>query len=264
MSGSISEKSVPPRMISQQKPEPDGKFRQVSRFLLISGILLLAGCSTYSGSPWGRSSVSTGSSSPWGQSSYSSGSSGDIFTNGHETGIASWYGPTFYGKKTASGAIFRKDALTAAHRTLPLGTRVRVENLDNGRSVDVIVNDRGPFVNGRIIDLSWKAANAIGMLGKGTAPVRLTVLSGVNYPSQPEILAEGTFEVQVGSFSSYDEAKAYLTKMKRYPDAHIVKAVYPGGTVYRVRVGKFSSISNAREYAQTLRNDLGEAFVVRQ
>ena len=224
---------------------------------------VLSGCSSaYHSSPWGTSSFSEEErQGPWGKISPSGEES---FHDGQESGIASWYGPTFYGKKTASGAIFRKNALTAAHRTLPLGTRVRVKNLENGRSVDVVINDRGPFVRGRVIDLSWKAANTIGMLGRGTAPVRLTVLNGRSGPSPGENLAEGNFEVQVGSFTSYHEAMSYLQKIHRYPDAHVVKSTYPGGTIYRVRVGKFQSVSRARDYARTLRSDLGEAFVVRQ
>ncbi|MFP4106468.1 MAG: septal ring lytic transglycosylase RlpA family protein [Phycisphaerae bacterium] len=94
----------------------------------------------------------------------------------HE-GTASWYGPKFHGKKTASGEVFDQTALTAAHRTLPFGTRVRVTNLANGKSVVVRVNDRGPFVKGRIIDLSRAAAEEIGMIRSGTARVRLEVLS---------------------------------------------------------------------------------------
>lgn len=263
MSGLTSEKSVHRQMTNPQKlKERLNFFLRPGGFLALT-LFILAGCSsTYQSSPWGRSNFSGGGrQGPWGKTSPSE---GDIFSHGQETGIASWYGPTFYGKRTASGAIFRKDALTGAHRTLPLGTHVRVENMENGKSVDVVINDRGPFVSGRIIDLSWKAANEIGMLGRGTAPVRLTVLNGSSGPSPEESLAEGKFEVQVGSFTSYDEAKTYLKKIHRYPDAHIVRSSYPGGTIYRVRIGRFQSVSRARDYARTLRSDLGEAFVVRQ
>lgn len=261
MSGLTSERSVRRQMTNPEKPEACLSSRLWSGCLMAVCILSLAGCVNYHTSPWGHSSVSGDEGQgPWGHSS----SGEDFVTHGQETGVASWYGPTFYGKKTASGAIFRKNALTAAHRTLPLGTLVHVENLDNGRSVDVVINDRGPFVRGRIIDLSWKAADEIGMLGRGTAPVRLTVLNGRPFSAPVEQIAEGTFEVQVGSFTSYDEAKNYLQKMHRYPNAHIVKSSYPGGSIYRVRVGKFQSMSRARNYARTLRSDLGEAFVVRQ
>lgn len=91
-------------------------------------------------------------------------------------GLASWYGPGFAGRLTANGEIFDPSSLTAAHRTLPFGSRVRVTNLNNGRSVVVRINDRGPFVAGRVIDLSRASAEQIGMRGRGIAPVRLEVL----------------------------------------------------------------------------------------
>jgi rare lipoprotein A len=92
-------------------------------------------------------------------------------------GIASWYGSEFYGRPTASGEIYRGNELTAAHKTLPLNTYVKVINLENGKSVIVRINDRGPFMKGRIIDLSYAAAKKIDMIEKGTAPVRLRILS---------------------------------------------------------------------------------------
>ncbi len=94
-----------------------------------------------------------------------------------QIGEASWYGAYHHGRPTASGETFDMDKLTAAHPTLPFGTRLRVTNLNNGRSVDVRVNDRGPFVGGRIIDLSYAAARALGVLGSGTVPVRVRVLA---------------------------------------------------------------------------------------
>jgi len=94
-----------------------------------------------------------------------------------EIGHASWYGPAFHGKKTASGEDFDQNELTAAHRTLPLGSRVRVTNLTNDKSVNVEINDRGPYVGGRIIDLSRAAAKALGMLEDGLARVRIEVFS---------------------------------------------------------------------------------------
>jgi rare lipoprotein A len=94
-----------------------------------------------------------------------------------EIGHASWYGPNFHGKKTASGVIFDQTEMTAAHRNLPLGSKVRVTNLDNERSVDVEINDRGPFISGRIIDLSRAAARALGMLEDGLTRVRIDVLA---------------------------------------------------------------------------------------
>lgn len=95
---------------------------------------------------------------------------------GEQSGMASWYGPGFHGNRSASGEVFNQNALTAAHRTLPFGTQVRVTNLNNGQSVVVRINDRGPFSGGRIIDLSRGAANEIGMVSSGTARVRVEVL----------------------------------------------------------------------------------------
>lgn len=94
-----------------------------------------------------------------------------------ESGMASWYGPGFHGRKTASGETFNMDALTAAHPTLPFGSWVRVENTVNGRSVDVRINDRGPHLKQRVIDLSRGAAKALGLVGQGTRQVAITVLT---------------------------------------------------------------------------------------
>lgn len=104
-----------------------------------------------------------------------------------ETGIASWYGPNFHGKLTASGEIFDANSLTAAHRTLPMPVNVRVTNLDNGRSIVLRVNDRGPFARGRIIDVSAHAAQLLGFYGQGTARVRVTYLARADLPNgQPQ------------------------------------------------------------------------------
>lgn len=93
-----------------------------------------------------------------------------------ETGEASWYGPGFHGRRTANGEVFDKDALTAAHRTLPFGTLVRVLNLDNGREALLRINDRGPFARGRILDVSEAGARVLGMIESGTARVRIEIL----------------------------------------------------------------------------------------
>jgi rare lipoprotein A len=111
-------------------------------------------------------------------------------TGDAEEGIASWYGPGFHGKRTSSGERYDQYDLTAAHRTLPLGTWVVVTNRLNGRSVRVYVNDRGPYVDGRLIDLSYGAAHAIGMVGSGTVPVRVVVL-GSEPPSEPQSVLFG-------------------------------------------------------------------------
>ena len=114
-------------------------------------------------------------------------------------GIASWYGGKFHGRLTSSGEIFNTNDMTAAHKTLPFGTMVRVTNLDNGKSAIVKINDRGPFVEGRIIDLSRAAAEQIGMLGPGVARVSLTIIS---FATSAELYA-----VQVGAFANEANAE---------------------------------------------------------
>ena len=98
--------------------------------------------------------------------------------NYDQTGIASWYGPGFVGHSTANGEEYDQDALTAAHKTLPMPSLVRVTNLENGRQIQIRINDRGPFVEKRVIDLSYAAAQKLGFLGQGTTRVRLEVLGG--------------------------------------------------------------------------------------
>src|SRR5271170_805303 len=114
-------------------------------------------------------------------------------------GMASWYGPGFEGRRTSTGTIYHQEDLTAASNLFPLGSHVMVTNLDNGRSVEVAVVDRGPFKKGRKIDLSHKAAQLIGMLDKGTAPVRIALISAP--PGAPAVGAPPRYFVQVGSFS---------------------------------------------------------------
>ena len=117
--------------------------------------------------------------------------------NYNKTGIASWYGPTFYGKRTADGELFNPDALTAAHRTLPLPVNVRVTNLENGRSLVVRVNDRGPFVQGRIIDVTPEVAKLLGFYRKGTARVRVTYIGPA--PLNPSAPATNQTPAQIAS-----------------------------------------------------------------
>ncbi len=122
-----------------------------------------------------------------------------------ETGIASWYGEPFHGRRTASGEVYDMDAMTAAHPWLPFGTRVRVDNRDNGRAAELRINDRGPFVDGRIIDLSRSVARRLGMIGPGTARVRVTVLET---GGDPVSLRGGCAELQVGAFRDAGRAAA--------------------------------------------------------
>ncbi len=154
-------------------------------------------------------------------------------SSGHElTGIASWYGDDFQGRPTSSREIYDMYAMTAAHKTLPFDTRVRVINQTNGRSAVVRINDRGPFVDGRIIDLSLAAARAIGMEEPGTAPVRLEVLSWPPGPREPG------FSVQAGSYLVEAAARELAARLKDgFGEAAVVAFDGPDGrTFFRVRL----------------------------
>jgi rare lipoprotein A len=168
-----------------------------------------------------------------------------------QTGIASWYGPGFHGKATASGAIYDQNDLTAAHQTLPLGTRVMVTNLDNGYSTEVIINDRGPFAKGRIIDLSFAAGKALGMIGPGTVPVRVDVIDG---PYQIQSIRTALdYTLQVGSFSRLENAQQLRDRLlSSYADASIVPLQVKENTYYRVQLGTFSNRTAAEERARQL------------
>jgi len=175
-----------------------------------------------------------------------------------EEGLASWYGHPYHGRRAASGEIYNMYDMTAAHRTLPFGTRVRVHDLENGREVDVRINDRGPFVEGRIIDLSYAAAQSMGM--PGIARVQLEILG---FGSTP---APGIFAVQVGAFrdpANADRLKAGIAPS--YGPVEILSFDRGDGLFYRVRVGHESSEGAARGLAEKLRsaNLTTETFVVR-
>ena len=175
-----------------------------------------------------------------------------------EEGVASWYGYPFEGHRTSDGEIYNMRAFTAAHRTLPFGAIVRVTNLRNGLQTEVRINDRGPFVADRVIDLSRSAAEAIGMIGPGTAPVRIEMISGPN----PQI---GFFGVQVGAFQLEDNAERLRNRLAtEYSPVTIALYDSPNGRYYRVRVGRVASEGEARQMASQLRaNDRMTTFVVR-
>jgi rare lipoprotein A len=153
-------------------------------------------------------------------------------TSSVQTGLASWYGPNFHGKTTSSYEVYNMYDMTAAHRTLPFGTYVMVTNLDNGRSVQVKINDRGPFVKGRIIDLSYAAAQALDAVGPGVVPVKIEVLADESPPQSPVRLA-----VQVGSFVHKDNARSLQKKLKNtFRDVYVSPFRTPTQTFYRVRI----------------------------
>jgi rare lipoprotein A len=193
-----------------------------------------------------------------------------------ETGIATWYGVPYHGRPTASGEIFDMEKLTAAHRALPFETWVEVTNLSNGKQVDVRITDRGPFVHGRIIDLSMSAARQIDMVRAGTARVRLKVIQApvsaapVNAPlvkalASPQTGAGG-YAVQAGAFSDPSHAEA-LRETLPFSDARVVE---PRGErqgdplLWRVLVGHALTVQAATALAAEVVKAAGAAIVVRE
>lgn len=178
--------------------------------------------------------------------------------DGVEYGLASWYGKDFHGRPTASGEIYDMYGLSAAHRSLPLGTRLKVKNLSNGREVEVVVNDRGPFVDGRIIDLSYGAAKRLEMVDDGVVPVRIEVIGRDDrYVRKVKVEGDGTdgFTIQVGSFSDRANAERLKTVLGwRYSDVYISNTSIDGNIYYRVRIGwyedKGSAVSAAKRLAE--------------
>ena len=162
------------------------------------------------------------------------------------TGVASWYGPGFHGHRTSSGAVYDQEELTAASTLFPLGTHLLVTNLANGRAVEVSVNDHGPYVKGRQIDLSHKAARVLGMIGPGTAHVRMDVLAT---PAGGPAIGERFF-VQVGSFADAGNARLVQQRLAvAYPDVHIETAEAGSIRYYRVRMGAFMNRQEAESRA---------------
>jgi rare lipoprotein A len=198
-----------------------GRSARQGTVVLALGVMLLGGCSRAAVAP----------------------------TPGHpQSGVASWYGPGFHGQPTSSGAIYDQQALTAAHQKLPLGTRARVTNLANGKSVDVLVNDRGPFAKGRIIDLSYAAAREIGMIGPGTAHVRVDVVAR---PANGA--SHVAYCVQVGAFGEEEKARALRSRLApQYDDVYISPVQARPDRMYRVRVGPYAERQRAETCAATL------------
>jgi len=180
-----------------------------------------------------------------------------------QVGIASWYGPGFHGSRTASGEIYNMYKFTAAHKTLPLGTYVKVINLENGRSVVVKINDRGPFVPGRIIDLSYAAAKKLGMLKKGTAKVKIVALGKrVDHTYLPVSYTTGKFYVQVGAFRN--KLYAYRYRWKLLKNLHLKAKVIRLKGYYRVLVGPVETYNRALLYKKRLRRmGLNGSFIIR-
>jgi len=177
-----------------------------------------------------------------------------------EIGVASWYGPGFHGKKTSNGETYNMHGMTAAHKTLPMNVFVRVVNLDNNRQSIVRVNDRGPFVAGRIIDLSQSAARELDVLNRGTARVKIEALGyrevhpvdGTVVYRHPTSYIPGPFTVQVGSFAVEANARRLAARLQNlYGAASVVEGWVDEQKFYRVRVGLYRTM----ELAEQARNE---------
>ena len=211
-----------------------------------------------------------------------------------ETGHASWYGHPYHGRRTSNGEVYDMDKMTAAHLRLPFGTWVRVKNLENGRQTEVRINDRGPFVKNRIIDLSREAARRIEMIGPGTARVRVEVIAlpGTSpgerapttasapppesapatptpAPSDPSSSTEHPcndspgYAVQVGSFGVPENAAGIRDKMNEaYGNARILRKETQNGPLYAVLLGSGSDSYAATALTERLRRDNIDGFVV--
>ncbi len=180
-----------------------------------------------------------------------------------QRGKASWYGKKFHGKPTATGEIYNMHAMTAAHKTLPLPVYVRVKNLENGRSIVVKVNDRGPFVGDRIIDLSYAAASKLKMIGPGTAEVEVSALDSATSTTRPAIRViplkeittnHGDIYIQLGSFSSEINALNLVAALKAINEKSIsVSTISTSkGEFFRVRLGPLLDVSEASSIQKRL------------
>ncbi|MDF1554706.1 MAG: septal ring lytic transglycosylase RlpA family protein [Deferrisomatales bacterium] len=164
-----------------------------------------------------------------------------------EVGRASWYGPGFHGEKTANGETYDMHARTAAHKLLPLGTVVEITDLDSGRTVTARINDRGPFVDGRIIDLSKTLAADLDMLDRGTARVRVTAVAGPGGVPPPRQDLPGNYVWQVGAFTVRDNAERLAGSLRaRFGAARVVPYDRGDALFHRVQVGPYPGLEQAQ------------------
>lgn len=182
-----------------------------------------------------------------------------------QRGIASWYGYPYHGRRAANGEIYDMEQFTAAHRNWAFNTWVRVHNLDNGQVTNVRITDRGPFVRGRIIDLSRAAARSVDMIGPGLARVRLVVIPPPPQPPAspppPSRTATLRFTVQIASFADRARAESFYQSLQsRYSDARL--SLSPSGR-WRVCIGAFPSTTAADEFRRRLTTEFPDAFVLR-
>jgi rare lipoprotein A len=174
-----------------------------------------------------------------------------------ETGIASWYGKEFHGRKTASGEVFDMHGLSAAHRTLPLGTVVRVTNLENYKSVTVTISDRGPLVKNWVLDLSYGAARELGFVEQGTARVKIETLKAVSAPAR--------YTVQAATYTEEENARMLKERLsKKFEHVFIVPLETNRVRFYQVRIGSYSSEERAEIVAGKLTLEGLEPVVLRK
>lgn len=175
-----------------------------------------------------------------------------------EEGVASWYGKDFHGKKTANGERYDMYGMTAAHKLLPFNTQVRVTNKRNGKSIVVRINDRGPFVSNRVIDLTRTGAEKIEMIAQGTAPVIIETMGAV--PGLQDGDLRGSFYVQVGAFANESNARRLVEKLRREGGA---RSVYVDEiSLWRVQVGPFVSLHEAEKASEAQLGAYPNNFVV--
>lgn len=191
-----------------------------------------------------------------------------------EIGVASWYGQKFQGRRTSDGEIFNMHLISAAHRSLPLPTMVRITNLDNGRKAIVRVNDRGPFHSGRLIDVSWETARRLGFANKGTAPVVVEALDTMNYPGRvQQAVNHKSWYLQVGAFARRQGSETRLETVR-----HLMASTEFSGVavrilqselvdhsfLYKVWLGPIKTISERDKLAQLVQGSgLGKPFEVK-
>lgn len=260
--------------------------RSILALLVISAVLVMSGCgsifskSTYSPTP--RVSQKQSGSQPkdygpktnpytvMGKTYYPLKSAAGY----DEVGIASWYGKDFHGKPTANGQTYNMYGISAAHKTLPLGTKVRVTNLHNNASAVMIINDRGPFVHGRIIDLSYGAAKALGTVSRGVAKVRVTALGSgpVRVKRAPSAVAKAPlhdpsglkyYHVRVGAFSDRANADRLFRRLLTigFMEASISTEMRGGKQLHIVQAGTYTSKAKAEEVLEMLRDDFPSCYI---
>ncbi len=231
--------------------------RSLCYFILTIFFLGLAGCAPKHLPPSGK--FPSGTYRPYrvGRKTYYPLPSSQGF---EEIGYASWYGPNFHGRKTASGETYNMYSLTAAHKILPMNTYVRVQNLDNNRSIVVRINDRGPFVRNRVIDLSYMAAKRLGIIGPGTAKVKITALGEarlaqngqIHFATHPDF-RHGDFYIQVGAFQNVSNAYALRQRLaRRFGLVKVARAYTFGKLFYKVQIDAPNSYEQAKKFERDI------------